>query len=95
MAKLKSAKIKKIGATAIFIIGLMFVFYSVYQTPLIKNKIPWLDYQIRAIKYQSLAKQIPTNDYRAKRYRAMAEALKKGQKDYQFETGPLPPMGNK
>ena len=42
-----------------------------------------------------MAKKLPPNDLKAKRLRAMAEALKKGQTDYQFETGPLSPMGNK
>jgi len=73
----------------IFAFGIICLIFSIYQIPLIKNKFPWPDNQIRAYKYERMAKKLPPNDLKAKRLRAMAEALKKNQKDYQFETGPL------
>ena len=94
--RIQSIKIaKKLLGFAIFIIGVFLFSLSIYQIPFIKNKIPWPNNQIQAYKYKQMAKKLPPNDIKAKRLRAMAEALKKGQTDYQFETGPLPPMGSK
>ncbi len=89
------SKFKNIGGIIVFSVGVVIFILSIYQIPYVKNKIPWPNNQIQAYKYKQMAKKLPPNDIKAKRLRAMAEALKKGQTDYQFETGPLPPMGSK
>lgn len=45
---------------------------------------------IQSWKYWWLASRLPEGDVRAKRFRAIAEAVRQGRTDYQFETGPLP-----
>lgn len=87
------SKVKRIFILTMFMAGILLLPLSIYQIPSVKTKFPWLDNQITAYRYEMLAKKLPPDDIKAKRLRAMAEALKKGSKDYQFETGPLPPMG--
>lgn len=83
---------KPIGIGIIFLLGLTALCLSIYQLAPVKNKYPWLDNQIRAYVYDYKARDFPAGDYAAKRYRAMAEALRQGKHDYKFETGPLPTM---
>lgn len=77
----------------ILIFGILFLAYSVYEIPVVKNKFPWLDNQILAYKYERMAKKLPTGDMKADRLRAMVDAIRKNSTDYKFQTGPLPSMG--
>jgi len=88
-------KFKPFLGISIFLIGLVVFSFTLYQITPLKNKFPWLNNQILAYKYERMAKKLPASDFQAKRLKAMAEALRKGSEDYQFETGPLPPMGQK
>lgn len=76
-----------------FLTSLTIFFFVFYQLPSVKNKVPWFSNHILAYKYERLAKKLPPTDLQAKRLRAMAEALRKGQKEYSFESGPVPGLG--
>ena len=73
-------------------LGFITLAYTIYQLPFIKDKYPWVDNHITAWQYEQKAKKFPPSDYAAKRYRAMAESLRKGNHDYEFESGPLPSL---
>jgi hypothetical protein len=86
------AVLKNIGIGLIFMVGFITLAYNIYKLPLIKNQYPWLDNHIQAFIYEQKAKKFPPSDYAAKRYRAMAESLRKGSYNYEFKTGPVPTM---
>lgn len=79
-------------AGIVFLLGLLVLLFNIYKLPLIKNQYPWLDNQVQAFIYEQKAKKFPPSDYAAKRYRSMAESLRKGSHDYEFKTGPVPTM---
>lgn len=45
---------------------------------------------LQSWKYQWLASRLPAGDVQAKRWRAIAQALRQGKTEYEFVTGPLP-----
>lgn len=89
--RIKSWRFINVG---ILVLGIVFLAYSVYQIPAVKNKLPWFNNQILAYKYERMAKKLPPGDVKAKRLWSMAKALRGGNEDYQFQTGPLPSMSH-
>lgn len=67
----------------------------VYQALIVNCKNTFVCNQTKAVKYSLLARKLPAGDIRALRLRAMAKALRSGATEYQFETGPIGPMGQK
>jgi hypothetical protein len=88
----KKQIIKTTLSVILFAVGLLILAYSIYNIGAVKARCPWLDNQYQAWKYDRLAKSFAAGDYRSVRYRAIADALRKGDHDYKFQTGPLPPM---
>lgn len=72
--------------------AVLVLLFNVYQIPIVKQKLPWLDNQIRIYHYERMARKLPPGDEQALRLRAMAEALKKNSKEYTFTTGSTPTM---
>jgi hypothetical protein len=93
LLKNRIGHIAKISITiVIFIGGLFLLLYNLYYLPPVKDRYPWLDNQIQAWQYERLSKSFPADDYRKIRYKSIADQLRKGEHDYQFNTGPIPSM---
>ena len=86
--------LKNISYLTIFVLGLIVLLYNIYEIPMIKNSHPWLGNNIQAFAYEQKAKKFPATDYAAKRYRAMADSIRKGSHDYTYISGTMP-VGSK
>lgn len=67
-----------------------FLVINVCQLSPVKQKMAPIKNYFSAYKYEKMASEFPPGDFRAKRYRAIADSIRKGSLDYKFETGPLP-----
>ena len=47
----------------------------------------------KAAYYEKMAEKLPPTSLQAKRYRAIAEAIKQGKTTYTFEAGRIPALG--
>lgn len=63
--------------------------YAVYRSDFVQD-----NRYVKIWQYERLAKKSPPTHENARRLRAMAEALKNGQKEYSFQTDQMPaPLG--
>lgn len=95
MAKHKVIDFKKYLGVTVFSIGLIFLLYSVYELPVIKNKYPRLDRFVQSIHYWNLAHKYPPSSVMGQRFNAMSYALRHNSTDYNFSTGYVPGLGGK
>ena len=73
-----------------FIICFCLMGISLFQLPAFSEYKQKVNYYFLANKYEKLAKNLPYGDSKAKRYRAIADSLRKNSLDYRFESGLIP-----
>jgi hypothetical protein len=89
---LKNINYLKIAEIIFFAFGAIFLLYNIYEIPAIQNKYPRLHRLVKSYRMEMMAKKQPPNSIMAKRFYAMADALRHNKTTYSFTTNQLPPM---